>query len=242
MKNRVTFGLQSRDYKLTKAILIYESGEGQSAHSAASVHDIAMQDRRPVIQPGHAITVSAVKQLAAALGQSQSIGYLPERLICIGLEKMVWWCPAGRRRIWFKPSHADSPGKLEVKPLNGKFVHHPPLLFMVESGLNVFALTGNARPRPETNLYRAPYWNLTDGHMCNGNLKLPEINPEHLADFEAAFFNSAFTHTSQGTLTRHPDGHAGMWTELSRRKTPPAAAYWKKNLITYGKTVAQILK
>jgi PRTRC genetic system protein B len=242
IETQVRYGGQNRDFQLESAILVY-ADTGNRAQYAASVHDVELVDRRPVIKPGHPVTIQALEQLMRNLGRNVGAYFVPENLLSVGLDRMSWWCAAGRRRIWFKPSRQDDGKEKELKALNGRHVHHPPLLFVANArSLNVYALLRNERPRPDTIVYRAPYWNLSEGHMCNGDLKLPICTPENIPGFETAFFNSAFTHSSAGALTHHAGGHNGLWLELSRRKTPPDAKYWQRHLVRTPHTVRHAIQ
>ena len=101
----------------------------------------------------------------------------------------------------------------------------------------MFALAANERPVAKTRLYRAPFWNLNDGGMCNGNLKLPPVAAENIGRFQSAFFDSAFTHNSQGgLLTRHPAGYCGLLERL-QRQTRPDPAFWVSHLIRTSLTI-----
>jgi PRTRC genetic system protein B len=245
METTLKFGGQARDYRLASAILIYADTGGSSQpwnssnHVAATVHDVAQADGRPVIQPGQPVSVAALERLMQSLGRQTGAQAIPENLLSLGMDRMVWWSRASRRRIWFNASH-DQTG---LKPLSGKFVYHPALLFVAHThNLSVYALAGDRRPVPKTKIYRAPYWNLQNGHMCNGNLTLPACLPENIAGFEAAFFNSEFTHGGGGGITRHAGGHVGLWTALAARKTKPDEKYWRANLISTSQTLDQIYK
>lgn len=224
------FGEMGLDYRLEHVICLYQEHNG-TTNTAATIHDVHLGPGfRPEIQSGRSLTITALETMMARLGHQVGTRYLPPNLLATSRNSLVWWCPAGRRRLWFNPSHTHDQAKA-VKALNGKFAHHPALLFLAhDHSLNVFALAENTRPIPTTKLFQAPYWNLSQGHMCNGNLKLPPCVPDQLAGFENAFFNSAFTHTSVGRLTRHPGGHEGLWTELTKVKTPPNPSWWRKHL------------
>ena len=249
METKIQFGGAGRDYKLTSAILIYSdlqnrNPDGSSAqeHFAATVHDVEHVGRgQPIIKPGQPVSIAALEHLMLSLGRSHAAGFIPENILSVGLDRMAWWCPAGRRRLWFKTYRNDE-GHKELKALNGKLVHHPPLLFVVKGGLNVYALLRNARPKPDTAVYRAPYWNLGNGHMCNGDIKLPPCQPENIMGFDAAFFNSAFTHGRGEGLTHHKGGHTGLWTYLSKRKSRPDTEFWRTNLIRTRQTINAVLK
>lgn len=243
MHTSVQFGSSDRSFKLKSAILIYQDESG----SAATTHDVAFYHGKPVIQAGRPITVSALESLMVSLGRKSGVSFIAEQVVSLGLDRVVWWCAAGRRRIWFRPDRQEKKYD-NLRKLNGKFVHHPPLLFIAggrgAASLRVYALAANQRPTPETHLWRAPYWNLdSDGGMCRGNIHLPTATPESIAAFEKAFFNSAFTHHNAGSLlTRHADGHDGLWKALSQRKSPPDEKFWSANLCETTNTLRSILK
>ncbi len=51
--------------------------------------------------------------------------------------------------------------------------------------------------------------------------------PISLGRFRTAFFDSAFTHNSQGgQLTVHPGGYIGLLEALAKRKTKPDTTFW----------------
>ncbi len=76
---------------------------------------------------------------------------------------------------------------------------HPPLVFMIcVRELFVRALADNHRPKGETLLSNAPYWN-TDvhGRVCLGNMRVPdEVSASTIPSWEHAYFASEFTHPS----------------------------------------------
>jgi hypothetical protein len=68
--------------------------------------------------------------------------------------------------------------------------------------------------------------------MCNGDIKLPPVAADNLGRFHSAFFDSAFTHNSQGgQLTVHPGGYIGLLEALAKRKTKPDTTFWVSHLI-----------
>ena len=247
MEASVNFGAADRNFALKSAILIYQDGD----QHAATVHEVYLPHGRPSLKPGQPVTVAALEQLMRNLGKQDGAAYIPEQVVSLGLNRLAWWCPAGRRRIWFKPSHDKAEAKV-LKQLNGKFVWHPPLLFVAGAkggdGLSAFALLANQRPTAETELCKAPYWNLyEDGSMCRGNIKLPIASTESLAAFERAFFNSAFSHSSGGRLTLRPGGHHGLWQESAglaarSRKWQPDEKYWRKHLVPLKKSIGTLFK
>jgi len=224
-----------RRYTLKQAILIYKD---EQSNCAASIHEV-----NSGLQPGQPVTMGALEALLSALGRRVGGGFIAPEILSVGLDSLVWWCPAGRRRIWFRPDKMfDKSPPADIKRLlkvSGQFIWYPPLLFKARpDALSVFALAANERPKSGTRLYKAPFWNLHDGGMCNGNLKLPTVAAENISRFERAFFDSAFTHNSQGgLLTTHPGGYLGLLESLVQRKTRPDTAFWVSRLIRSPHTV-----
>ena len=209
---------ETATFELKQALLIYEARGGRAAGTttAVTVHPV----EGGVIRAGQAITYAAVESLASALGRNLAACYLPANVLSVSFGQVAWFCPAARRRLWFKVL-ADG----HEKRLNGRFAQHPPLVFIASAhGLQAFAVVKNERPQAGTRLYRAPYWNLWEsGKMCAGNCKLADLpTPASIPAYEDAFFNSAFTHTNLKQICKHPKGHAGLWTVLADGKKPDA--------------------
>jgi len=243
MNTTVTFGGQDRRYNLTSAILIYEDG---NQNAAATVHKVTVDGRsdRPNLMPGKPLTMATLEGLLATLTNRVATngGFIDDRILSMGMNRLLWFCPASRQRIWFKPSNQGDDPKGVLKAANGKFAWHPPLLFHARpKSLSVWALINNHRPKINTQLWRAPYWNLGEGHMCLGNLELPAVAPENIAGFERAFFHSAFTHSSEGRLTCFKGGHNALWDHLTKRKTAPKAAFWAGALVRDNRTIEALL-
>ncbi|HEX3800213.1 MAG TPA: PRTRC system protein B [Verrucomicrobiae bacterium] len=223
MRVEAKFGNAERNFHLAHAVLIYEE-QGSSSAAAASIHEVDLVHGRPVLKAGQPVTVAGVEALAESLGRKLENHLLPERILSISLSQMTWWCPARRRRIWFKPSGSDKDVNEGLRKLNGRFVMHPPLFFAANRGLRVFALAENKRPVADTPLYVAPYYNCdANGSLCKGSAHFPDIaTPSLIEKFEAGFFDSAFSHSNYGhKLTRHPDSHLGLWREMQTAKVFP---------------------
>ena len=216
-----------RRYACKQAILIYKDEQGDCA---ASIHEVA--GAQPGLQPGQPVTIAALEALLTALGRRGGGGFIAPEILSVGLDSLAWWRPSAYRRIWFKP-HSDDANAKQMRQLNGKHIWYPPLLFKARpDALSVFALVANERPRRDTRLWKAPFWNLNEGGMCNGDIKLPPVAADNIGRFHTAFFDSAFTHNSQGgMLTVHPGGYIGLLEALAKRKTKPDTAFWCANLI-----------
>ena len=88
-------------------------------------------------------------------------------------------------------------GDQNAKQLSGKVYPHPALVFMIQGReLFVRALAEQRRPKADTRLKNAPYWN-TDvrGRVCLGSMRVPEeVGVGSLPGWENAYFASEFTH------------------------------------------------
>ena len=101
----------------------------------------------------------------------------------------------------------------------GQEVMHPPLVLRAyKGGLSIWALGRDERPTETTTLCRAPYFNVYDrGNMCVGSVRLPEEpRPDNVPAWEECFFGSNFGHGNSQSITRHPKGHTGYWTDLAK--------------------------
>ncbi len=220
MKVMSEFGASS-DLAIRKCILIYESAGQANVNSnpVATIHRVHYRNNSPVILPGEAPTVDAMRKLIFSLsGSGHAIQFLPETLIGYSPSQLIWWCPSKVRQIFFKCKEGE-----RENALSGKSVTHPSLLFSFrrkgrDFSLCVFALSDNIRPTLNTDLYQAPYLNVdVEGIVCLGNTTRPEVlTPESIPAIESNFFDTKFTHTNVDgpRLVGHPEGHSGFWRSL----------------------------
>lgn len=223
--------------KATHAILVY--APEQRERGLVTIHDIARGvGHQYVILPGKPASQSALYSLLETLNPEIGFnGLLPERLLRFSATEMVWYKPGHVSPIFFKT------GQEEMDRLNGKSVIHPSLLFRVRGRqMHVVALPDQQRPREETPLYRAPYYNLdAEGRLCTGTAEIPElIRPDAMAQWENTFFLSAFTHSNcrHAAITRHPQGHADLWQELAGQ---PRTAFPQDWLVPLDVTLKEYL-
>jgi len=107
----------------------------------------------------------------------------------------------------------------ELEGVSGKRFPHPALLFVVRSNvLHVRALLGNQRPRQDSKLAAAPYWNIdSNGAVCAGTMRVPKsLTVTSIAAWQQAFFQSEFTHPGGGgRLTKRRGGTAALWKRVA---------------------------
>lgn len=123
----------------------------------------------------------------------QPFGLLPYNVLYTnpsGDGCVIWYSPARKENLLFKKELGINDGEASL----------PPLLWKASrSQLSIWALNKEERPTLQTDLYRAPFFNLyIDGKVCMGNVEIEideSINLEKfLSEWERYFFRSAFSH------------------------------------------------
>jgi PRTRC genetic system protein B len=212
-----------RTFVLTKAILVYE----ETLHNRerfATLHNVlreGAESQPPRLGPGTLLTTAFLQALSAGLERPAKILLLPENVLAYTSDLLVWWTPPRLHSMYF------SEGAEDRQAVDGRVCPHPPLLWKVHRGrLFIRALSESQRPKADTPLMVAPYWNTqaNSGSVCEGSMPRPqETDPSSLLAWEEGFFNSRFTHPSGiGKLTTHPGKFMGLWTELAGTQEFPA--------------------
>lgn len=206
----------NRIFSLKHAVLVYHEGN----RAFATLHEVKSRpDGPPYLCAGQSLTTGFLEVLAKGLGASMAPEILPGNVVARTPELIAWWTPAQRRLMFF------GGGTPEATELNGKMFPHPALVFMIHGHeLFVRALREDRRPKANTPLRNAPYWNTdADGRVCLGSMRVPEeVSGSTIAAWEAAYFASEFTHPSGAVrLTSHAGGFLGLWSALAKRKHFP---------------------
>lgn len=199
---------------LDQAVLLYH---GRSGGALATVHEVMTVDGVPVIGAGCAMTAHAARELATALlRRAAHGGFLPETVLYVLGDVLLWWVPPARRHIAFRvgDDHAEVFGGRE----RGEIVPQPGLIFAASSRMwRVWAVKGARRPTPQTPLFQAPYFNVDgQGHICQGNVPVPEgTTVEKIGAWNDAFLRSYFTHPNvTGKLLRYRGGAYAFWRDM----------------------------
>jgi PRTRC genetic system protein B len=223
----------NRSYGLSKAILLYSDGQ----EAFATVHEPknSPDGGAPYLDAGEPLTIDFLKQLAKGLGQTVAREILPPNVLARTPDMMVWWIRQQHRMMFFSESS-------DGRTLNGHLFPQPPLVFRVcGSELAVRALAENKRPRSDTALMFAPYWNCDGaGRVCQGSMGAPgKLCLEAMKPWERAFFESEFTHAAIGArLTTHPEGFLGLWRDLADSE----AAFPGEFLVRSGDTLGAFVQ
>jgi len=200
--------------ELDQAVLLYH---GRSGSALATVHEVMTVDGAPVIGAGRAMTAQAARELAAALLQRAAHGgFLPETVLYLQGDLLVWWVPPARRHLAFRVGNeqAEAFGGRE----RGETVPQPGLVFAAASNVwRVWAVKGQSRPTPLTPLFQAPYLNVDgQGRICQGNVPVPNgTTVEKISAWNDAFLRSYFTHPNvTGKLLRYRGGAYAFWRDM----------------------------
>jgi PRTRC genetic system protein B len=231
MKVEVSIGEMHR-FELRDALLIYR----ENRRSFITWHAVTAQKQGPpLLGPAQPLTTAFVEDLAESLSGGAVAEVLPESVLAKTDRMIAWWTPRRVHRMFFE----NAEGK--AQQLNGKLFPQPPLVWKVAHGeLKIRALYENKRPRAQSTLTVAPFWNLSDdGGVCLGSMRCPEsASVGSIEAWERGFYESAFTHANVGRLTRHEGGHDALWAELAgRRRSFPTSA-----LIRLPQTLAQFIQ
>ena len=209
MMKTVHFG-SNRSYGLSRAILVYSDGQ----ESFATIHEPreSPDGGPPYLDAGEPLTTDFLSELAKRLGQTVAREVLPANALVHTPDMLVWWTKQQRRVMFYSDS-------CDGRTLSGHSFPQPALVFRVcGSELALRALAENKRPRSDTALMFAPYWNCDGaGRVCQGSMRSPgKLSFEAMKLWERAFFESEFTHAAIGARpTAHPEGFLGLWRDLA---------------------------
>ena len=228
-------------FELREARLVYSCdrtpGGSGSVSSFVTKHPVKQSATgAPSLGAGSPLGESDIVALIEQLRGSLPSEFLPENVLMRTQETIVWWTAAATRPMFYATSKGP-----ELEQLSGKRFPQPALVLRARAGsLDIRALAENKRPTPDTPMYVAPYWNVSDnGSVCLGSTKAPrEASVKSLSRWEASFFESEFTHANAHTgLTKHPGGFMGLWLSLIGKKKFPV-----EHLRDAKETLAKFLK
>lgn len=218
MKVETAIG-ENYHFELHDALLVYRNRNT----SFVTRHEVTLaKDMPPTLGPAQPLTVAFVESLMRSLGGAIHTEVLPGNVVAKSDRMIAWWTPERRRAMFYN----SAAGK--ASHLNGKVFPQPPLLWQVWEGqLRIRALLENKRPGPKTKVAIAPFWNIShDGTVCTGSMRRADsASAASIPTWEQGFYESNFTHSNVGRITRHKGGFDELWTELAGRRVKfPAAA------------------
>ena len=198
---------------LSGAIVVYQGGHEAFAawHDAKAAED----GGAPYLGEAEPLTMEFLRALSEGLGAYVAPEILPASVLARTSELVVWWTRAQRRVLFFSDQS-------EAGELNAKQYPVPALVFKVSGGnLSIRALAKDERPRAETKLMTAPFWNCSEsGDVCLGTMRVPDASGvDAIEGWERKFFQSEFTHANGAArLTNFSGGFLPFWRSLAGRK------------------------
>ncbi|MCR1769030.1 PRTRC system protein B [Burkholderia glumae] len=220
---------------LDAALLLYRGRAGINGAEKVYVtrHAVRVVDGEATLMAGHAVTKQDLARFAeAASKQLGGAFFIHERAIFSAPGVTAWWAPAAIRPTWFK---AEKP----IGERHGN-ASHPALLFIAAGAERfVYALDESKRPNPDTRIYQAPYFNVSDdGWICTGNVDCDEqpIASDVEAYENKDFFRSRFTHTNADRLIAGGSA-VRLWMDLL-----DGAPFPTDRLIPLDTTVGAVIK
>jgi PRTRC genetic system protein B len=203
-------------FRLTNAILIYKGGARSGGGSFTTIHDVALVDGRPTILAGRAMTPAMSRRVAVQVGTQRLLGsYLPDNVLALDGAHIIWYEPPQVRHFGFLKSDVFPERSLGTR---GGKVPVPGVVFVAgPRRWQVYAVKGNQRPAPDTPLWHAPFYNVdkTDGHICVGNVKLPNgTTVQQIAAWNRAFFQSYFPHANYDGVVAYKGDATALWRDL----------------------------
>jgi len=183
-------------YEPKAALVVFAAGGLSSPY----IEYYDMDESGSPVNP-HPLTVREAQSLAKALDTRKQAGkaflrpegILPDNVLHLDPSEngsVVWYTKPQRQKLYF----AESLG------LENGTVALPALVWKAnKKELQIFGLKGTAKPKAETPLYHAPFFNLYQkGYVCMGTVNVAIKSAASLEEFitawHAYFFESYFSH------------------------------------------------
>jgi PRTRC genetic system protein B len=205
---------ETHRFELREALLIYTENRNSAFITRHAV--TAQEAGPPTLGPAQPLTMAFVESLVRSIGGEARAEVLSENVLAKTDRMLCWWTPPRQRQMFY--NNAEE----KCRALNGKVFPQPPLVWRLsDGGLSLRALTTNRRPRADTKLAVAPYWNMSDdGTVCTGTMRRPSVlSISKIEAWERGFYESEFTHANVGRTTRCKDGFDALWTSLAGKRT-----------------------
>jgi PRTRC genetic system protein B len=229
----------TRSFELREALLVYKSDRNHVEVGSAFVtrHEVVLDNNGAAsLKAGTPIGYADLKNLLEQLQGQLPVEFLPANVLVRTQQSITWWAPPTIRPMFY----ATEQNK-EVAQLSGKRFPQPGLVLRAEANrLDIRAVAGSDRPTPETRLYRAPYWNVSDnGNVCLGSTRVPtDVTVALLPRWESSFFESEFTHPNAAKqLITYPGGFIAFWRSIAGKRRFPV-----EYLADAGQTLARFMQ
>lgn len=205
--------------RLGSAILLYGN---HSKDSFATVHQVSIDaSGKATLLAGKPLSLGASRRLLTRLLPSAGGGdYLPESVLMVRGDELIWYEPPQMRHLGFKQSTQfpeRSPGTLAGSAPT------PGVIFHVSGAVwRIFAFTSAGRPTPDTALFHAPTLNTyEDGTICAGTVRKPSgTTTECLQAWSDAFWKSNFLHANYDGVVKYRGTVTKFWRDAVAGRFP----------------------
>ena len=176
------------------ALIAYASREGQSFFVEAR-----KIDEKGKMGEGMPVTVELMNELVRGYSEyhgNTPYGRIPSNMLWCdsrkGSEKYIWYNPPRKRMMFFKES---------LKIENAEY-NLPGIIYETQRNwLNIYAYK-DKEPTENTELYAAPFFNVTGANVCLGSAKIErpkDLTYENLLEYwEKKFWLTEFSHLGNG--------------------------------------------
>lgn len=178
-----------------RAALIAYSTDGGDTHFL----ELRSIDDESVMSEGRPVTVEFINELIKGYSERNSStphGRIPSNMLWSdtrkGNEKYIWYNPPQKRMMFFKES---------LKIENAEY-NLPGVIYEVgKECMSIYAYK-DKEPAPETELYAAPFFNVTGASVCLGSAKIDKpsnLTYDKLLEYwEKKFWLTEFSHLGAG--------------------------------------------
>lgn len=229
-------------YRPVSALLVYgQQGNNDTQQYYIEHFDIDVNGRAV---NAHPLTVQESSNLLRALNVSQTKRMVYLKPMSILPQHVLYVDPTeGGAVIWYTKRMSVPLYFTERLGIDSGLAFIPAMIWKVQRRqLYVFALQSDSRPKSETKLFKAPFFNIyNDGKVCLGTIDIEIERNICLEDFMASwqefFFNSRFSHLLGGG-----NPVKGNCVQLWKRLIGSGKAFPKEVLQTQGIRLNDILK
>jgi PRTRC genetic system protein B len=172
-------------YTLNQAMTLYKS----DSDYFFQIHNVFESKGEAILGAGKPLTREALEVICKAVLPTMigNLTFLNGRIL--GSSGTIhgpdiWWAPPAVRPMFFT-------GQIKI---SNRIAPWPGLVFVTQNEdlSALFAVKGDVRPTLETELYVAPFFNMTGYDLCLGSARHPAKNNSY-DEWEAAVYTSAFS-------------------------------------------------
>lgn len=203
----------TEEFKPALAIIAYKGNEDYSQQWYLESHPI----KNGELMEGRALqqdTLHAMMELMYTERETEIkiIRFIPQNLLYYdmlpgGDYKLIWYHPEQRKRLLFVNNLELKSGDAAVPAMVWK---------ASRKTLSVYALNNNDYPTEDTQLFTAPFHNVSNSVVCLGSAKAKKPKVPSLSAlmkyYEDLFWNSEFSHMNGGNFTKSPGNL--IWKKL----------------------------